>query len=57
MNCATVDQGYRAVENPLEIHDLHATMLYVMGTNYTKPARCFGGGYIRLTDVHGRVIR
>ena len=54
---ATDDWGYRAVENPLEIHDLHATMLHLLGMDHTKLTFRFGGRDIRLTDVHGRVIR
>lgn len=54
---ATDDWGYRAVENPLEIHDLHATMLHLLGIDHTKLTYRFGGRDIRLTDVHGNVIR
>ncbi|MBX3733696.1 MAG: DUF1501 domain-containing protein [Verrucomicrobiae bacterium] len=53
---ATDDWGYRAVENPLEIHDLHATMLHLLGVDHTALTHRFGGRDIRLTDVHGRVV-
>ena len=53
---ATDEWGYRAVENPLEIHDLHATMLHLLGMDHTKLTFRFGGRDIRLTDVHGNVV-
>ena len=52
----TDEWGYRAVENPLEIHDLHATMLHLLGMDHTKLTFRFGGRDIRLTDVHGNVV-
>lgn len=54
---ATDEWGYRAVEKPLEIHDLHATMLHLLGMDHTKLTYRFGGRDIRLTDVHGNVVR
>ncbi len=54
---ATDEWGYRAVENPLEIHDLHATMLHLLGLDHTALTYRFGGRDIRLTDVHGSVVR
>ena len=54
---ATDDWGYRAVENPIEIHDLHATMLHLVGIDHTESTFRFSGRDMRLTDVHGRVIR
>ena len=54
---ATDEWGYRAVEKPLEIHDLHATMLHLLGLDHTKLTYRFGGRDIRLTDVHGSVVR
>lgn len=53
---ATDDFGYRAIENKTEIHDLHATMLYLLGVDHTKQTFRFGGRDMRLTDVHGHVI-
>ena len=53
---ATDEWGYHAVENPLEIHDLHATMLHLLGLDHTKLTFRFGGRDIRLTDVHGNVV-
>jgi hypothetical protein len=53
---ATDQWGYKAVENKLEIHDLHATMLHLMGVDHTQLTYRFSGRDIRLTDVYGRVI-
>lgn len=53
---ATDEYGYYAVENKLQIHDLHATMLHLLGIDHTKLTFRFGGRDIRLTDVHGQVI-
>jgi len=53
---ATDDWGYRAVENRLEMHDLHATILHLLGIDHTRLTYRFGGRDIRLTDVHGNVI-
>ena len=52
---ATDEFGYKAVENRLEIHDLHATMLHLMGVDHTRSTFRFGGRDMRLTDVHGNV--
>ena len=54
---ATDEFGYKAVENIREIHDLHATMLHVLGVDHTRQTFRFGGRDMRLTDVHGEVIR
>ncbi|MFG0286228.1 MAG: DUF1501 domain-containing protein [Phycisphaerales bacterium JB039] len=54
---ATDEYGYKAVDKPLEIHDLHATMLHLLGVDHTRLTVPFGGREMRLTDVHGRVIR
>ena len=53
---ATDEWGYRAVENRLEMHDLHATILHLLGMDHTRLTFRFGGRDIRLTDVHGNVI-
>ena len=52
----TDEYGYRVVENPRSIHDLHATMLHLLGIDHYKLTYHFGGRDIRLTDVHGNVI-
>ena len=52
----TDEFGYRAVHNKLEIHDLHATMLHLLGLEHTKSTFRWSGRDMRLTDVHGHVI-
>ena len=54
---ATDDFGYRVVEKKYLIHDLHATMLHVLGIDHTRLTYRFSGRDIRLTDVHGHPIR
>lgn len=54
---ATDEFGYKAVENKAEIHDLHATMLYLMGMDHEKVTYRFSGRDMRLTDVHGVVLQ
>jgi hypothetical protein len=54
---ATDEMGMSAVENPLDIHDLHATILHLLGIDHERLTFRFGGRDMRLTDVHGRVIR
>lgn len=53
---ATDEWGYKAIENRAEIHDLHATMLHLMGVDHTRSTFRFGGRDMRLTDVKGHVI-
>ncbi len=53
---ATDEFGFRAVENRTHPHDLHATMLHLMGIDHEKLTYHFGGRDFRLTDVHGRVV-
>lgn len=53
---ATDDYGYHAVENPVNIHDLHATMLHLLGIDHKRLTFRFGGRDMRLTDVHGELI-
>ncbi|MCU0880604.1 MAG: DUF1501 domain-containing protein [Pirellulaceae bacterium] len=54
---ATDEFGYKVVENKAEIHDLHATMLHLLGLDHTRVTFRFAGRDMRLTDVHGHVIR
>lgn len=54
---ATDDYGYFAVENKVEIHDLHATLLHLLGADHKRLTYRFGGRDMRLTDVRGTVIR
>lgn len=53
---ATDDWGYKAVDKPLQIHDLHATMLHLLGIDHEELTYRFSGRDIRLTDVHGKLI-
>ncbi|MBG80880.1 MAG: sulfatase [Phycisphaerae bacterium] len=53
---STDEFGYRAEENPLEVHDLHATMLHLLGLDHTRLSVPVGGRDMRLTDVHGHVV-
>jgi Protein of unknown function (DUF1501) len=53
----TDDYGYKVVENKVEIHDLHATLLHLLGVDHKRLTFRFGGRDMRLTDVHGEVIR
>jgi hypothetical protein len=54
---ATDDYGYRVVDKPVTIHDLHATMLHLMGVEHKQLTFPFGGRNFRLTDVHGNVVK
>ena len=53
---ATDEYGYFAVENKVHVHDLHATILHLLGIDHTKLTFHFSGRDMRLTDVHGEVI-
>jgi len=53
---ATDELGYAAVEDPLDVHDLHATMLHLMGLDHEQLTYKHQGRPFRLTDVSGRVI-
>ncbi len=54
---ATDEFGYRAVEKPVHIHDLHATILHLLGFDHTRLTYRYAGRDFRLTDVHGEVVR
>jgi hypothetical protein len=53
----TDDFGYNIVENPVHVHDLHATILHCLGIDHTRLTYKFQGRHYRLTDVHGTVIK
>ena len=53
----TDEWGYKAVINKLEMHDLHATMLHLLGLDHEKLTYRFSGRDIRLTDVRGEVVK
>ena len=52
----TDDFSYNIASDPVEVHDIHATMLHCLGVDHTKLTYRFQGRHYRLTDVHGRVI-
>jgi len=54
---ATDELGMKSVENPVHVHDLHATMLHLLGLDHEKLTYRYAGRDFRLTDVHGRVVR
>lgn len=54
---ATDEFGFRAVENPVHPHDLHATILHLMGLDHTRLTYRYAGRDFRLTDVHGKVLQ
>jgi hypothetical protein len=54
---ATDEFGYKAVEKPVHVHDLHATILHLLGFDHTRLTYRYAGRDFRLTDVHGEVVR
>ncbi len=54
---ATDELGYNAVENLFHVHDLHATMLYLLGIDHERLTVRYQGRDFRLTDVHGHVVK
>ncbi len=53
---ATDELGVHAVENVMTVHDLHATILHLVGLDHERLTYRFGGRDVSLTDVHGRVV-
>ncbi len=53
---STDEFGYKAIENRVHVHDLHATILHLMGLDHTKLTYRYSGRDFRLTDVHGEII-
>ena len=53
---ATDEYGYFVVENKVHVHDLHATILHLLGLDHKNLTFRFGGRDMRLTDVHGEVV-
>ncbi len=51
------EYGYRALDQKVHIHDLHATMLHLLGLDHEKLTYPYAGRDFRLTDVHGRVVK
>ncbi|MSU78200.1 MAG: DUF1501 domain-containing protein [Gemmataceae bacterium] len=54
---ATDEHGIRAVENPMHHHDLHATLLHLLGFDHQRLSYRYGGRDYTLTDIHGNVAR
>jgi hypothetical protein len=54
---ATDEFGFAAVEDRMHVHDLHATMLHLLGFDHEKLTYRFAGRDFRLTDIHGNVVR
>ena len=54
---STDEFGFRAEENRMHVHDLHATILHLMGFDHERFTFRYAGRDFRLTDVHGRVVR
>jgi hypothetical protein len=54
---ATDEFGHKAVENVVDVHDFHATVLHLLGLDHTRLTYYHNGANRRLTDVHGHVIR
>jgi hypothetical protein len=54
---ATDEWGWHAVDKRVHVHDLHATVLHLMGIDHTKLTYRYSGRDYRLTDVHGNVVR
>ncbi len=52
----TDDFSYNVVKDPVHVHDLHATMLHLLGIDHTKLTYKFQGRDFRLTDVRGQVV-
>ncbi len=54
---ATDEFGFKAVEKPMHVHDLHATVLYMMGIDHKKLTYRYSGRDFRLTDVSGNIVK
>jgi uncharacterized protein (DUF1501 family) len=54
---STDETGFRAEENKVHVHDLHATILHLLGFDHTKLTYRYAGRDFRLTDVHGEVVK
>ena len=54
---ATDEFGMHAVDRRVHVHDLHATILHLLGIDHEKLTYRYSGRDFRLTDVHGRVVR
>jgi uncharacterized protein (DUF1501 family) len=53
---STDEFGFKAEQNPVHVHDLHATMLHLLGMDHEKLTYRYAGRDFRLTDVHGNLV-
>jgi hypothetical protein len=53
----TDDFSYNIVKDPVHVHDLHATLLHLLGIDHTKLTYQYQGRDFRLTDVHGQIVK
>jgi hypothetical protein len=53
---ASDDFSYNIAQDPVHIHDLHATMLHLLGIDHTRLTYPYQGRNFRLTDVHGKIV-
>jgi uncharacterized protein (DUF1501 family) len=54
---ASDELGMHAIDNPVHVHDFHATVLHLLGIDHEQLTYRYAGRDFRLTDVHGRVVR
>jgi uncharacterized protein (DUF1501 family) len=54
---STDEFGFQAVEDPVSVHDLHATILHLLGFDHERLTYRYAGRDFRLTDVHGNVLK
>lgn len=54
---STDEFGFKAEQNPVHVHDLHATMLHLLGMDHEKLTYRYAGRDFRLTDVHGNLVK
>ncbi len=54
---ATDDYSYNVIENPVSVHDFHATIMHLLGIDHEKLTFKYQGRHFRLTDVHGHVVK
>ena len=54
---STDDHGFEAVEGKVHVHDWHATILHLLGLDHERLTFRYAGRDMRLTDVHGNVVR
>jgi arylsulfatase A-like enzyme len=54
---ASDEFGMHAIENRVHVHDLHATVLHLLGIDHEKLTYRYSGRDFRLTDVHGEIVR